>query len=159
MNLIIATDGAYFGKTEPDIVYGGILISADDKTSKYRVYSKNKSIVKMNNVGGEIIAAIVGLVLAAEYRDTQFLNVKLIYDYKGIGCWPTYEWQAKNEITKKYTELVRRVYNKIYPFDLEHVKGHTGNRYNEIADKLAAGEVTPDEIINVDELKLFNSGD
>ena len=49
--------------------------------------------------------------------------------------------------TGKILDLVKEYYNSLKKIDLRHIKGHAGHKYNEIADKLATGKVSPKDII------------
>jgi len=50
--------------------------------------------------------------------------------------WATGKWKAKTELTKKYKKLYD-YYSKFIEINFSKVKAHTGNTYNELADKLA----------------------
>lgn len=84
----------------------------------------------MRNVAGEIAAVLYAVKRAAELGVT----IRIFHDYAGIAFWVTGEWQAKNEFTQRYAQLMKE-YQGIYVF--EKVKAHTGNKYNEYVDKLA----------------------
>ena len=60
----------------------------------------------------------------------------MFYDYWGIEKWALKDWKAKNEFTqwyaKEYEKLSKDV--KVYFFK---VKGHVGDKYNEVADRLS----------------------
>lgn len=54
------------------------------------------------------------------------------------------------DIIKEYYELIQKGYN----INLNHIRGHKGILGNEIADKLASGQMTVDEIV-----KKYGSAD
>jgi ribonuclease HI len=56
------------------------------------------------------------------------------YDYEGIKKWATGEWKANKELTQKYQQYVSEL-----PLDISwvKVKSHSGNLWNEQADRLA----------------------
>ena len=63
-------------------------------------------------------------------------NLVIYHDYEGIAKWCTGEWKAKKKWTKKYKAFYQEMSQKI---DISFVKvaAHTGDVYNEQADKLA----------------------
>ena len=63
-------------------------------------------------------------------------NLELRYDYEGIEKWATGVWKAKNTLTQKYAEYMQRQQNHI-KISFRKVKAHSGDYYNEEADKLA----------------------
>ena len=90
-------------------------------------------LAKMNNVAGEITAAR----LAMEYAlKGGYTAITIYHDYKGIADWCTGEWKATKPGTKAYRDFYNNVTKKI---DVKFVKvaGHSGNKYNDLADELA----------------------
>ena len=80
------------------------------------------------------------------YVDGSFKNgltCRIFHDYEGISKWATKEWKCKNQYTKAYLEFIDS--NPGIVSEFIHVYGHTGNIYNELADKLA-GEAFKKEI-------------
>lgn len=60
--------------------------------------------------------------------------VDVYYDYLGIEMWATGQWKAKQPLTQRYQQFVRRLPLRI----LWHkVASHTGDRWNDYADDLA----------------------
>lgn len=87
----------------------------------------------MRNVAGEIWAAENAMIMALE------LGVKsltIVHDYQGIASWCTGEWKANNKATKAYKAYFDSIKDKI-TIRFVKVKGHSGNKYNDMADKLA----------------------
>lgn len=67
------------------------------------------------------------------------LNMKkltIYHDYEGISAWVTGAWQAKNNMTKYYQKLARKLQENIELVFVK-VKAHSGDHLNEKADKLA----------------------
>lgn len=48
----------------------------------------------------------------------------------------TGEWQAKSPAAQKYKEFMDKFYGNVVT-EFVHVKGHSGNAGNKLADKLA----------------------
>lgn len=90
-------------------------------------------VASMRNVAGEICGCLQAVELA------QNLNIKgltIYYDYLGIEKWATGEWKAKNPNTQDYATTMQS-YMKNMSIHFVHVKGHTGVKGNEIADRMA----------------------
>ena len=58
--------------------------------------------------------------------------------------WANNGWVKSDNKPPENLDLIKayyEYYNKGYRIDLRKVKGHSGNQYNEFADKLAKGEI------------------
>ena len=90
-------------------------------------------LADMRNVAGEIKGAEAAMKLAIERKCH---TLQLYHDYEGIAKWPLGEWKTNKEGTKAYREF----YDSIKPLlkvVFHKVTGHSGDTYNEEADKLA----------------------
>ena len=67
--------------------------------------------------------------------------VEICYDYKGIEMWATGGWKAKNDLTQKYAAFMREIGKRIR-ITYRKIAAHTGDKYNEEADKLAKAALT-----------------
>jgi ribonuclease HI len=86
---------------------------------------------KMNNIAGEIAAAVQAIEWAEEN------NIKPIiihHDYSGLAAWADGSWKAKNKFTETYAKFASRRLDWI---KFNKVEGHTGVAGNELVDKLA----------------------
>lgn len=93
----------------------------------------DNSLAKMNNVAGEI----KGAEAAMQYcLDNNISSVTIYHDYEGIAKWCNGDWKAKKTGTIAYANFYKKVCTKVY-VQFVKVKGHSGNYYNELADKLA----------------------
>ena len=90
-------------------------------------------LAKMNNVAGEITAARIAMEYALKGGYTA---ITIYHDYKGVADWCTGEWKATKPGAKAYKDFYNNVTKKI---DVKFVKvaGHSGNKYNDLADELA----------------------
>ena len=70
-----------------------------------------------------------------------YSGIKICYDYLGIEKWALGEWKAKNALTQKYAEFMRENSKKLN-ISFQKIAAHTGNKYNEEADKLAKAALT-----------------
>lgn len=93
----------------------------------------DNDLAEMNNVAGEI----KGAEAAMQYcLDNNIPSVTIYHDYEGIAKWCNGDWQAKKDGTIAYANFYKEVRSKIY-VQFVKVKGHSGEHYNELADKLA----------------------
>ena len=85
------------------------------------------------NIVGEIEAAKYAIKLA---HDEGLKKLCIYHDLKNISLWAAGTWQAKNEYTQSYVRFVEE-YSKDLSITFIKVKGHSCNKYNDIADRLA----------------------
>ncbi len=91
------------------------------------------NLQNMRNVAGEIMGAQIAMNYALE----QEANILVIYhDYEGVEKWCTKAWEAKQEGTKKYKAYYEQVAKQL-DIRFVKVKAHSGDQYNEQADRLA----------------------
>lgn len=90
-------------------------------------------LAEMNNVAGEI----KGAEAAIQYcLDNNISSVTIYHDYEGIAKWCNGDWKAKKAGTIAYADFYKAASSKVC-VQFVKVKGHSGDRYNELADKLA----------------------
>jgi ribonuclease HI len=63
-------------------------------------------------------------------------SVEIYHDYEGIGAWADRRWKANNPLTQGYRDFVAEA-RKTLEIKFVKVKGHSGNKYNDMADRLA----------------------
>ncbi len=93
----------------------------------------NDDMVSMHNVAGEIYGALAAMEYAIKEKAE---SLTIYHDYIGIWKWCTGEWKAKKKGTILYKEYCDRAKEKL-ELSFVKVKGHSGDKYNEIADLLA----------------------
>ena len=87
----------------------------------------------MRNVAGEI----KGSEVAIKYAISKGIKaIKIYHDYEGIAKWCTGEWKANKEGTIAYKKFYDSIKEKIH-VEFVKVKGHSGDKYNDVADMLA----------------------
>lgn len=62
-----------------------------------------------------------------------------------MDAWANNGWIKSDKKTPENLDLIQKMYDlkhSGYQIDLRHIKGHNGNRWNELADRLAKGEAT-----------------
>ncbi len=95
--------------------------------------SDDKEMASMRNVAGEIYGSMAAMEYAIEHN---IKNLSIYYDYMGIAKWCTGEWKTNKPGTiayKKYYDKIKRKVNITF----YKVKGHSGDKYNNLVDKLA----------------------
>jgi len=131
-NEVVAyVDGSY-DAINKHYSYGVVLFS---KEGKITISDKenDERLVEMRNVAGEIRGSMIAMEETLKMdKDTLFLY----YDYMGIEKWATGEWKANKYGTKMYKEYYDFIRDKVNVV-FNKVKAHTGNEYNEEADRLA----------------------
>ena len=132
-NLVEAyVDGSYEHSIRE---YGsGVVILKDGNIQKtYSEKGNDKSLITMRNVAGEIEAA----KLAMSYCiDNNIKSLKLYFDYEGIEKWCTGAWKTNKIGTIEYKKYYDSIKDKLN-VNFIKVKAHSGDKYNEEADKLA----------------------
>ena len=124
-------DGSYDSSTNR-FSYGVVLFYNGKKEYFSEVFCDNP-LSEMNNVAGEI----KGSERAIQYcLDNKINSITIYHDYEGIAKWCTGEWQAKKEGTKAYKSFFDEAAKKMEIYFVK-VKGHSGNKYNDLADLLA----------------------
>lgn len=113
---------------------GWVLVDSSDKVIK-EFSTRLQSDYGMHQVTGEIYALLDGL----EYcLNNGIKDVKVYFDYLGVRNWITGEWKAKNSYTKQYAEIGRFLVNSMN-IEFIKVKSHSGDYFNDLADRLAKG--------------------
>lgn len=124
-------DGSYLSDTS-EFSYGAIIFH---KGQEIRLSDKSSdpSLADMRNVAGEIKGAEAAMRYALNNGITR---LTIFHDYEGIAKWCTGEWKANKEGTISYREFYRSISSSVQ-ITFEKVKGHSGDKYNELADQLA----------------------
>ena len=122
---------------------GVVFFHGGEKQCLFRGYD-DAALREMRNVAGEIKGAEWAMRLCAEKGIRDLI---LYHDYEGIAKWCTGEWKANKEGTRAYRDFYRSLQGKVN-VTFQKVKGHSGDRYNEEADRLAkmgSGILPPEE--------------
>ena len=111
---------------------GAVVIDGDDVVELSQAYSDGDQS-QLRNVAGEIM----GARLAIDYCISQGIEAVTVYhDYEGVGKWGDDLWKANLEMTQAYKAYIAEA-RKSIRIRFVKVKAHAGNKYNELADKLA----------------------
>lgn len=138
--IVLHTDGSR--KKVPDtedIVFGYSCIYLDNEVVIHKLggASDNKAYAVYENVAGELMAVVEGLKWVQVNRP-DIKKVVVFYDYQGVGFWAEGSWKAKNVMTQRYVAFMKAFREETgLELVFKHVKGHMGNRFNEMADEVA----------------------
>ena len=124
-------DGSFNVKTG-EYAYGAVIFSGAE-TKKFSEKFSDPEMAEMRNVAGEIKGAEFVMRYCLE---NDIKSVKIVYDYVGIEAWAKGEWKTNKKGTARYKEYYDSIKDKVF-VQFEKVKGHSGDKYNDMADKLA----------------------
>lgn len=123
-------DGSFNSKTKT-FGYGVVFFSAEGKETFFG--SGKDEHARHRNIAGELRGAEKAMDLAlAKHAKT----LTIYHDYAGICHWALGEWKTNVPLTSAYAEKAKQVRAKL-TLRFIKVKAHTGNLYNEEADRLA----------------------
>lgn len=125
-------DGSYSTATER-CGFGVVILNGEIPVGEYSRGVFVPALKQMRNVGGEISAAQFAVDIAIHQGARE---IDIFYDYMGIEKWATGEWSAHTAETQEYADFMHEACKKA-KIRFEHVKSHSGNKWNEKADKLA----------------------
>lgn len=127
----VYVDGS-FNSATGEFSYGMVVLF-NGQVLQYNGRYKDTELAAMHNVAGEIKGAEAAMRYAIEH---EIPRIAIYYDYEGIAKWCLGQWKTNKEGTKAYKAFYEEASKKI---DIKFVKvtGHSGDTYNDMADKLA----------------------
>lgn len=124
-------DGSYNAKTREYSC--GVVLLYRGVTQYFSRKFSDPEQAAMRNVAGEIEGSMCAMNYCLEHR---IGSLDIYYDYEGIEKWCTGAWRANKEGTIAYRDFYRRASQQM-EIRFVKVKGHSGDKYNDLADKLA----------------------
>lgn len=118
--------------------FGCILLLPGGEIVRKSGNGDNPESAALRNVTGEMLGAMFAVKWCMVNR---FSSVKICYDYSGIEMWAAGRWKTNNPLTKKYADYMRLCSRSI-EISFRKVQAHTGDQYNEEADRLAKAALT-----------------
>ncbi len=112
----------------------GAVIFYHEKEYRFAGSDADAELAEMRNVAGEIRGAEKAMAFALE-QGAKVLHI--YHDYEGIARWCTGEWQAKKMGTQQYRAFYQNARKQGLVVQFHKVKGHSGDKYNDLADQLA----------------------
>ncbi|MBE5834247.1 MAG: RNase H [Butyrivibrio sp.] len=129
--VIAYVDGSYNIATK-EFSYGMVILR-DSKEYTFNKKFDDKDLASMRNVAGEIKGAQAAMAYAVEEG---LKEITIYYDYAGIAFWCLGDWKANKEGTIAYKEYYDSI-KELVKVNFVKVKGHSGDKYNDMADALA----------------------
>ncbi|MDE5779337.1 MAG: ribonuclease H family protein [Lachnospiraceae bacterium] len=130
-HLIAYVDGSY-DHSQRRYAYGCVLVFEQEVVT-LNGSDNRQDYVSMRNVAGEILGSEQAISWAVEHG---YEKITIYYDYEGIEKWAEGIWKANKAGTKEYQKFVEAKRQEI-EIRFCKVAAHTGDTYNEMADKLA----------------------
>ncbi len=111
----------------------GMVVLFNGQVLQYNGKYNDPELSSMRNVAGEIKGAEAAMRYAIEHGISK---IAIYHDYEGIAKWCLGMWKTNKEGTRAYKAFYEEAKQKI---DIKFVKvtGHSGDTYNEMADRLA----------------------
>ncbi len=130
--LSVYVDGS-FSLEKGNFSYGLIALYNGEEVYETCGAGEDEDAAALRNVAGEVLGALK----AVEYAlDNNYEKVTIFYDYQGIECWALGTWKRNKHLTQEYHRVMQEYMKKI-KVNFVKVKGHSGDKYNEVVDKLA----------------------
>ena len=124
-------DGSYNVATG-EYAYGAVIF-CDEEKKEFSEKFDDPELATMRNVAGELEGAMKAMRYAVEVGAKE---LDIYYDYEGIEKWCTGAWKTNKDGTKAYKAFYDSLFGRL-TVHFHKVKGHSGDRYNDEADKLA----------------------
>ena len=134
MQVTIYVDGSF---NEQRQCYGGgfvIIVPGIDTPITGNAVGNDAVLIKSRNIAGELLATRKAMEIIM--RLAGVTDVLIYHDYTGIAYWVTGEWAAKKPVSREYRDFMLECQKRVN-LQFQHVKGHSGDYYNNMADKLA----------------------
>ena len=125
-------DGSY-NRRKNRYGYGVVILEAGEIIR--REYGGGMPLPSENgwNINGELAAAECAIQLAL---DNNCKELVIFHDYAGVGKWADHHWNTTKDYVREYISFVEKARETV-KISFVHVKGHSGVKYNEMADDLA----------------------
>lgn len=133
--MIAYVDGSYNVDTK-EFSYGMVILY-EGKELTFASKVDNPSLASMRNVAGEIKGAEMAMRYAIEKGCKKLI---IYHDYEGIARWCLGDWKTNKEGTKAYKAYYDSIKDKL-SVSFQKVKGHSGDKYNDMADELAKSAI------------------
>lgn len=129
--LVAYVDGSY-DDNQKRYSYGCVFLLPDQVVT-IQDSAADEIYVSMRNVAGEILGSEKAIEWAIR---NGYQKIIIYYDYEGIEKWANQIWKANKPGTISYRDFVAQKREKI-EIQFCKVAAHTGDTYNEMADRLA----------------------
>lgn len=137
-NQVVAYVDGSFEASIGRYAFGCVIITPEGEIIREFGNGDNPESAALRNVTGEMLGAMY-VVQWCVKKGYSAVNIR--YDYSGVEMWVTGAWKAKTELTQKYAAYMQRNARNI-DISFQKIAAHTGDYYNEEADKLAKRGLT-----------------
>ena len=129
--MIAYVDGSYRSDTG-EFSYGMVILQ-DGEEHTFCQKMTDKELALMHNVAGEIKGSEAAMQYAMDHNIPE---ITIYHDYEGIAKWCTGAWKANKSGTQIYQAFYQAASKKV-KIHFVKVKGHSNDKYNDMADQLA----------------------
>lgn len=137
-NKVVAYVDGSFDEKIGKYSFGCIMLLPSGEIIRESGNGDNPESIALRNVTGEMLGAMFAVKWSIVNR---YSSIKICYDYSGIEMWAVGQWKAKTDLTKKYADFMKNN-SKNIEISFQKIESHTGNKYNEEADRLAKTALT-----------------
>lgn len=114
--------------------YGLVILKGDTLIYSEKGAEALEEYVTMRNVAGEV----KGAMKAMDYALNNKIDLlHIYYDYMGVECWAKGTWKRNNVLTRSYYNYYNGEIKNRVQIQFHKVRGHSGDKFNDLADKLA----------------------
>lgn len=136
-SMIAYVDGS-FSKAHNRYSYGCVLLLPGGEIHRESGSGSDAQGLAIRNVAGEMLGAETAVKWAVA---NGYHSIKICYDYKGVEEWASGGWKTNNELTKNYADFMQGQ-RPVIKITFQKIAAHTGNTFNEEADRLAKAALT-----------------
>lgn len=111
----------------------GVAIIDEDKEIHLSGTGDDPEMAKMRNVAGEIMGAMAAMQYAKNHG---LEEIMIVHDYSGLSEWCLKNWKCNLDGTRNFVKFYDEV-SKSVKIRFQKVKGHSGDKYNDLVDALA----------------------
>lgn len=130
--LSIYVDGSFMSHKN-NFSYGIVVVDNGEVIHIDKGVGFDEEAISLRNVSGEVL----GAMKAVDYAISKgYEAVSIFFDYQGIESWALGTWKRNNKITQGYHGFMQEKMKEI-KISFKKVKGHSGDVFNDMADKLA----------------------
>ena len=97
-------------------------------------FGRHQDYLPSRNVAGEVMGSLAAMDWTLRHG---YKKIRIYHDYEGVRCWITRDWKRNTPISQMYEATYAQTYEPHLTVAFQKVSGHTGVRYNELADQLA----------------------
>lgn len=124
-------DGSYHAGTK-EFSCGAVLFWQGQRID-FSQKSDDPDLAEMHNVAGEIMGSVVVIRYCLEHAVPA---LEIYHDYRGVGKWAMGEWKTNRPGTQAYAAFCQKARQRI-KLSFVEVQGHSGDYWNDEADRLA----------------------